>query len=105
MVKDYYAAEHYEAKRSIGYLLRRSSNLIMSQMEPLFAHTDITFIQYIILMLLREKLAATSSDLCQSLRYDSGAITRVIDNLEERKLIKRARSTRDRRVVKLKLLP
>ncbi len=104
MVEHYYNAEDYSARRSIGYLIRHGSNLLMSQVEGQFADSDITFIQYIILMLLREKLAFTSADLCQTLRYDSGAITRVIDSLEKKKLIKRQRSTRDRRVVRLRLL-
>ncbi len=105
MVGHYYNAKRYDARRSIGYLVRHSSAIITCKIEALFAEKDLTFIQYVILMNLRDELAVTCADLCGVMRYDSGAITRVIDQLEKRKLLKRQRSTTDRRVVKLAITP
>ena len=39
------------------------------------------------------------------MNYDSGAITRLVDQLEKRGLVKRLRSKTDRRVVNLSLTP
>jgi DNA-binding MarR family transcriptional regulator len=43
--------------------------------------------------------------LCRDLHHDSGAFTRVLDQLEKRGLIRRERSETDRRVVLLHLTP
>jgi len=103
MAKSYYKAKNYKAQRSIGHLIRRASNLITCEIEALFADKDVTFVQYIILMHLREGMALTSADICQKLPYDSGALTRVIDQLEEQALLERKRSKIDRRNVELQL--
>jgi len=107
--KQYYRAETYEARRSIGYLIRRSRNLITHGLETLFnenfSSRKITFAQWVVLMCLRDNLAKTPAELCQSMCYDSGALTRLLDQMEERRLIRRRRSTKDRRVVRLSLTP
>jgi DNA-binding MarR family transcriptional regulator len=43
--------------------------------------------------------------IASQLRYDSGALTRVIDQLEQRGLLERVRRDRDRRKVCLRLTP
>ena len=101
MVGQFYKVKNYNARKSIGYLIRRGSNLLTAQIESLFVEQDLTFTQYVILMNLRDKLATNCGELCGMVRYDSGALTRVIDQLEKRKLLKRERCTNDRRVVKL----
>ena len=54
-------------------------------------------------MYLRDGLAINATDLCAQLRHDSGALTRVIDQLEARGLVQRERSREDRRAVQLRL--
>ncbi len=103
MVDNYYKSEGYESRKSVGFLIRRASHMLTSEIEAIFAERDVTFVQWVILMNLRDGLADTSSGLCNNIRYDSGALTRVIDQLEERKLISRNRSDADRRVVSLAL--
>jgi DNA-binding MarR family transcriptional regulator len=44
-------------------------------------------------------------DICLQFRHDSGALTRVIDQLAERGLLERVRRDRDRRKVELQLTP
>ena len=103
MLRQYYNAENYECRKSVGYLLRHSSKLITSKIESLFVSEDISFVQYVILMNLRDGLAKTSAELCQSICHDSGALTRIIDQMEKRKFLKRIRSKQDRRIITLKL--
>ncbi len=85
MEKAYYEADNYQARRSIGYLIRSCSNIITTQLEAAFAEQDVSFIQFVILMNLRDKMASTAAELCVNVRYDSGAVTRVLDQLEENK--------------------
>jgi DNA-binding MarR family transcriptional regulator len=109
MVKAYYKAEHYEARKSVGYLLRRGRNLLTAKVEALFDEkfpdTDTSYTQWIILICLRDDLARTAAEISQYVCYNSGALTRVIDQLETRGLVKRKRSTKDRRMLELHLTP
>ncbi len=68
--------------------------LITGRIEALFVEEDVSFVQWVILMNLRDGLRMTSAELCQHLCHDSGALTRVIDQMEERGLIRRKRSTK-----------
>ena len=99
----HYRAEGYQARSGIGYLLKRAHVLMLGQLESAVAGSDITTTQWVVLMHLREGLAINASDLCSQLRHDSGALTRVIDQLEARGLVQRERSREDRREVQLRL--
>lgn len=103
MVKEYYKAKGYEARKSFGYLIRRASHMLTAELEKICLKNHVTFVQWVILMNLRDGLADTSAGLCNNIRYDSGALTRVIDQMEEKGLITRNRSDEDRRMVSLAL--
>jgi DNA-binding MarR family transcriptional regulator len=103
MAKPYYKIKNYDSQRSIGYLLRKGGKLITANIEALFVGKDITAIQWIILMNLRAGNFKTAAEICQSMCHDSGALTRMLDQMEKAKLIARARSKQDRRVVEIAL--
>lgn len=98
-----YKVSTYQAEVSIGYLVRRANCLIMDIIEPSLARKGLTFLQYMILKLLREGKIANPKDICGHFRSDSGALTKVIDQLAERDLVQRVRRDRDRRKVELRL--
>jgi DNA-binding MarR family transcriptional regulator len=54
---------------------------------------------------MRDGMVRTASDFAHDLQHDSGALTRVIDQLEKRGLVARRRSSQDRRRVELALTP
>jgi DNA-binding MarR family transcriptional regulator len=103
MTISHYSAATYKVRTSIGYLVRRASNLMAPRIEATFARHEITFVQWLVLMHLRDGLARTSAEICRELCHDSGALTRVLDALSDRGFIERRRSTEDRRVVELYL--
>ena len=105
MPKPYFRADDFHCRQSLGYLTRRLQNLTNPHAEAIFADQDLTFTQWISLMGLREGVAETSADLARHLNHDAGAVTRVVDELESRGLLRRERSKEDRRVVKLILTP
>src|SRR5580704_17744989 len=105
VMRPFYRSTQYGMKNSVGYLIRRSSNLLMPQMEALFASESLTFSQWTVLMALREWGQSTAADLARHICHDTGSLTRILDELEERGLITRARSETDRRVVGLTLTP
>lgn len=105
MPEQHYRPQTYRARDSVGYLIRRLYTLLLARFEGALAQADFTLTQWIVLIQLRDGIARTASDLASDLDHDSGAITRVLDQLERRGFLQRRRSSQDRRVVELKLTP
>ncbi len=103
MPKQHYRASTFSSHSSVGYLAKRAHWLMLDLVEPLLARHGLTYAQYIILVLLRDSAAVNPKDICTQFRHDSGALTRVIDQLAERGLVARLRSDVDRRKVELQL--
>jgi DNA-binding MarR family transcriptional regulator len=103
MSKQHYQAATYKAENSIGYLIKRAHSMILNVLEQVFGEQGFSYIQYVILSSLRDGNAVNPKDICAQFRHDSGALTRVIDQLAERGLLERVRRDRDRRKVELQL--
>ena len=83
--------------------MKRAHSLMLDVLEPLLEKHGFTFVQYVILSWLRDGIALNPKDICFQFRHNSGALTRVIDQLAERGLLERIRRDRDRRKVELQL--
>ena len=105
MSKQHYQTATYRSQDSVGYLVKRTHSLMLDLMEPVFEGRGFTFIQYVILSWLRDGIAVNPKDICFQYRHNSGALTRVIDQLAERGFLERIRRDRDRRKVELQLTP
>ena len=105
MPKQHYEQSTYRTQNGIGYLVKRAHSMMLDIMEPVFEARGFTFIQYVIMSWLRDGIAVNPKDICAQYRHDSGALTRVIDQLAERGLVERVRRDRDRRKVELQLTP
>jgi DNA-binding MarR family transcriptional regulator len=102
-MSSFYNAKTYKARDSVGYLVRRAGNLMTTRVEAAFADHEITFAQWLVLMRLRDGLATTAAEIARDMCHDSGALTRVIDQLAQRGLIERTRGQEDRRTIALAL--
>jgi DNA-binding MarR family transcriptional regulator len=105
MSKQHYKAATYKSQSSIGYLVKRAHSLTLDVLEPVIEKLGFSFIQYVILATLRDGIAVNPKHICSQYRHDSGALTRVIDQLADRGLLERVRRDRDRRKVELQLTP
>ena len=105
MARPFHRVEGFEARRSLGYLIRRLHNLAVPRAEALFADADFTFSQWVVLMAVRDGIADTCGEIARHMDHDTGAITRLVDQLEERGFLVRSRSRSDRRVVHLEITP
>jgi len=103
MPEQYYHPQTYLSRDSVGYLVRRLYTLLLARFEGALAQADFTLTQWIVLIQVRDGLARTASDIASDLGHDSGALTRVVDQLERRGYLQRNRSAKDRRVVELQL--
>src|SRR3984957_17209577 len=105
MPKQHYEQSTYRTQLGLGYLVKRAHSMMLHTREPVFEARGFTFIQYVIMSWLRDGIAVNPKDICVLYRHDSGALTRVIDQLAERGLVERVRRDRDRRKVELQLTP
>ena len=103
MPRHHYQASTYRAQNGIGYLIKRAHSLMLDVLEPVLEKHGFTFVQYVILSWLRDGFALNPKDICFQFRHNSGALTRVIDQLAARGLLERIRRDRDRRKVDLQL--
>jgi DNA-binding MarR family transcriptional regulator len=105
MSKQHYHVSTYKAQLSIGYLVKRAHSLMLDIMEPVIEQRGFSFVQYVVMSSLRDGIAVNPKTICSQFRHDSGALTRIIDQLAERGLLERVRRDRDRRKVELQLTP
>ena len=103
MSKQHYQVATYKAQMSIGYLVKRAHSLMLDIMEPVIEQRGFSFVQYVVMSALRDGIAVNPKVICSQFRHDSGALTRIIDQLAERGLLERVRRDRDRRKVELQL--
>ena len=90
---------------SLGYLARRIHQIGQASLEPVFVDEGLTITQWSALVSIWTGRANTSADLARDLAHDKGATTRLVDTLEQRGWVTRARATDDRRVVNLEPTP
>lgn len=93
----------YQPDQSVGYLMRLVLSSIRSQADAKLLAHDLTYVQWLPLFKLTLNDGNTVASLARDLEIDPGAMTRSLDRLEAKGLIKRERSTGDRRVVQLVL--
>ena len=105
MSKQHYQVSTYKAQLSVGYLVKRAHSLMLDIMEPVIEQRGFSFVQYVVMSSLRDGIAMNPKVICMQFRHDSGALTRIIDQLAERGLLERVRRDRDRRKVELQLTP
>jgi DNA-binding MarR family transcriptional regulator len=103
MSRQHYHVSTYKAQSSVGYLVKRTHSLMLDLMEPLVEAHGFSWVQYVILAWLRDGIPLNPKEFCTKYRHDTGAITRVIDQLADRGLLERVRRDRDRRKVELQL--
>jgi DNA-binding MarR family transcriptional regulator len=99
-----FSAENYSPDDSPAYLMGSVLSLMRGALdEELNPHCEVTGAQWVMLMLLSRGKCTTAREMARRLDYDSGSMTRMLDRLETKGLIKRVRDGQDRRVIRLEL--
>ena len=101
--KEVYDLKSYDPKRSIGGLLGRVKMELGATLDAELASLDITAAQFVILMSIALGEADSACGLCKGMSYDPGAMTRMLDRLERRGLLRRVAHPNDRRTSNLEL--
>ncbi|HXF79478.1 MAG TPA: MarR family transcriptional regulator [Usitatibacter sp.] len=98
-----YEPATYDIRTSVPPLLARVRSVFLAALEERLAPFDVKPVDYVVLASIANDVADTASAVCSLMSHDPGAMTRKIDALEERGLVRRVRSASDRRAIKLEL--
>lgn len=90
-------------KNQVCFPVYALSREIISHYRPFLESLDITYPQYLVLMVLWEEKTQTVNQLGGKLRLDSGTLTPLLKRLESKGLILRRRKSTDERVVEISL--
>lgn len=100
---DFYSAASLRPDNSLGLLMRRVMQSLLLQVDRRLAEHDLTHAQWLPLYRIARGDCDTMAALARDQSLDPGAMTRALDRLEAKGLLRRERSRQDRRVVKLVL--
>lgn len=94
------AQDQYDCLRlenQLCFPLYACAKEIVRQYKPFLDELDLTYTQYIAMMVMWEHTQVTVKELGELLYLDSGTLTPVLKTLEKKKYVSRARSTEDER--------
>jgi DNA-binding MarR family transcriptional regulator len=107
---DIYDSASYQPRRAIGALLTRVKVEMLAALDgelaadKRLAPLELSAAQFaVVASLAAGSEPKSAADLCKGISYDAGAMTRMLDRLESKGLLRRRRSTDDRRLVHLEL--
>ena len=95
--------KHWNVDESLGYLVRKLTLSMQRHTDLHLQSRDLTHSQWAPLLMLANGKGNTASALARELAVDNGAMTRMIDRLEAKDLIRRVWCTKDRRIAYLEL--
>lgn len=76
---------------------------IINHYRPILDEMELTYPQYLVMMVLWEEQTQTVNQLGEKLMLDSGTLTPLLKRLEQKGIISRKRSSEDERVVIISL--
>ena len=95
----------YDIREAAPPLMARVRLAFIDALEERLAKFDLKAQDYLVLVSIAQDVADTASSVCSVLSHDPGAMTRKLDALEKRGLLRRVRDVEDRRAIKLELTP
>lgn len=98
--------EKYEALKldhQLCFPLYTASRLVIQRYQPMLKELDITYPQYLVLMVLWEKDEVNLSTIAEKLQLQSNTLTPLLKRLQQRDLLERKRSETDERNIVITL--
>lgn len=90
-------------ENQLCFPLYACSKEIVKKYKPYLDELDLTYTQYITMMVLWERKQMNVKELGKYLYLDSGTLTPVLKKLEQKGLVERTRSKEDERVLSVTL--
>ena len=89
--------ESLRLKNQVCFPLYAASNLITRKYKPYLDKLDLTYTQYIVMMLLWEHRQANEKLICDSLCLKSNTVTPLLKKLQEKGYIEKSKDPADER--------
>jgi DNA-binding MarR family transcriptional regulator len=100
MVKEF---EQLKLDNQLCFLLYAASREMTKQYKPLLEALDVTYPQYLVLLLLWEQEEMSVKKMGELLYLDSGTLTPMLKRMEQQGLVTRERTAEDQRSVTVTL--
>ena len=84
-------------KNQLCFPIYAVGNLILRKYKPLLDELDLTYTQYIVMMVMWEKRSVNEKELCETLKLKTNTLTPLIKRLKEKGYISIEKSKEDKR--------
>ncbi|BBX04333.1 MarR family transcriptional regulator [Mycolicibacterium moriokaense] len=91
--------------RHLCFALYSASRAMTAAYRPILSELNLTYPQYLVLLVLWEEGPVTVSRLGERLQLDSGTLSPLLKRLEANGFVRRERSHADERIVEVTLTP
>ena len=85
-------------ENQICFPLYSAANAVVRAYRPMLSELDITYLQYMVLMVLWQEPSLNVKELGEQLRLDSGTLTPLLKRLETKGFVERKRGDQDERM-------
>ena len=92
-----------ELETQICFALYSTTHALTRAYRQILESLDLTYLQYIVMMVLWERDGLTVKEIGQRLHLDSGTLTPLLKRLEAAELVRRQRASGDERQVNIYL--
>ena len=93
--------DNLKLENQLCFPLYAASRQVIKRYRPYLDAIGLTYTQYIVMMVFWEEKKISVKDLGERLFLDSGTLTPVLKNLEDKGYVKRHRSSEDERVLQV----
>ncbi|HTW75169.1 MAG TPA: MarR family transcriptional regulator [Steroidobacteraceae bacterium] len=106
---DVYDPRTIDLRNCIGPLTGRVRAALKGAIDEALAHDEhtasyeVSAAQFLILSTLHSEGGESACELCKLMDYDRGAMSRMIDRLEHKGLVRRVRRSDERRMIALRI--
>lgn len=98
--------KNYESlmlKNQLCFPLYAASREIMRKYTPILKKLNLTYTQYIVMMVMWEHKSLKVGEISKCLYLDTGTLSPLLKSMEEKGLVKRVRDKNDERVVTISI--
>jgi DNA-binding MarR family transcriptional regulator len=92
-----------EYRGHLGFVVAKAKQLLSEELDALLRQSGYGIRHFALLSMIRRNSGLRQTDLCDSLGVDRTSMMKLVDELEQRGLLQRVRSTEDRRAYTLEL--
>jgi len=98
-----YPLRSFRSRDAVGALVGRARKALAREFDRELAELGLNTAQALVIVLLAEGTTCTAADIGRELAHDPGAMTRMVDKLEDAGCVRRVPRPRDRRATDLEL--